>query len=153
MQPQSQAIDGGAGDLIVPRRGSLEKTPGLLDTADGGETVFGLGANKREGVPIALEDVLREEADTAVADTHGRWGEAIDVFAVQEVGLEFLFGDHVRRFAIELGEEADFSDIRFLGAFAFATELERGNHLLTPWGHEQSPFLSGRAIGLRRKTS
>ena len=44
-------------------------------------------------MPIAFEDVLREEADAAVADAHGRWGEAIDVFAVQEGVLQFLFSN------------------------------------------------------------
>ena len=37
------------------------------------------------------QDVLREEADAAVADAHGRRGEAVDVFAVQEVALQLLF--------------------------------------------------------------
>ena len=45
----------------------------------------GLRAQEREGVPVALEDVLREEADATVAEAQGRWGEAVDVFAVQEV--------------------------------------------------------------------
>jgi len=36
--------------------------------------------------------VLREEADATVAEAHGRGGEAIDVFAVQEIALELLFG-------------------------------------------------------------
>ena len=57
--------------------------------------VGGLRAQECEGVPVTLEDVLIEEADTAVADAHGRWGEAIDVFAVQEVALQLLFRDAV----------------------------------------------------------
>jgi hypothetical protein len=44
--------------------------------------VGGLRAYEREGVPVALEDVLIEKADATVADTHGRWGEAIDLFPV-----------------------------------------------------------------------
>jgi hypothetical protein len=39
--------------------------------------------------------MLGEEADTAVADAHGRWGQAIDVFAVQEVVLKLLFSNAV----------------------------------------------------------
>jgi hypothetical protein len=46
-------------------------------------------------VPVALEDVLIEEADTAGADAHGRWGKAIDVFAVEEGVLKFLFREQV----------------------------------------------------------
>ena len=30
----------------------------------------------------------------------------------------------------------------FAGAFAFATELESGNHLLTQWCHEMAPLVS-----------
>jgi hypothetical protein len=39
------------------------------------------------GVPVALEDVLIEKADATGADTPGRWGEAVDIFPVQEVVL------------------------------------------------------------------
>ena len=67
-------------------------------------------------MPVTFEDVLIEEADAAVADAHGRWGEAIDVFAVQEVALQFLFGDAVGGFVVELGQQADFSDIGLLGS-------------------------------------
>ena len=93
-------------------------------------------------MPVALEDVLIEEADATVADAHGRWGEAIDVFAVQEVALQLLFRDAVGGFVVELSQQADFPDIGFLRPFALATELERRNHLLTQWGHEMSPFVS-----------
>src|SRR5712691_9371437 len=43
----------------------------------------------------ALEDVLREEANATGADTHGSWGKAIDVFAVQEGVLQLLCRDAV----------------------------------------------------------
>jgi hypothetical protein len=46
-------------------------------------------------VPVALEDVLIEEADAAVADAHGSRGKAIDVCPVQEVVLKVLFRDAV----------------------------------------------------------
>jgi hypothetical protein len=92
-------------------------------------------------VPITLEDVLVAEADTAVADAHGRGGEAIDVFAVQKVVLTLLFGDQVWRFARELSQQADLTDRGFLRPFALATELKRGDHVLTQWGHERSPFV------------
>jgi hypothetical protein len=39
--------------------------------------------------------MLIEEANTAVADTHGRWGEAVDVFPGQDVALKLLFRDAV----------------------------------------------------------
>ena len=46
----------------------------------------------------------------------------------------------------KLGQQADFSDIGLLGALALATELQCSNHLLTQWGHEISPFVSGRIV-------
>lgn len=142
MQSESQAIDGGEVNWMVHRSGCFEETPDLLDTEDGGKAVFVLGANERQGMPVAMEDVLVEESDAAVADTPGSGGEAIDIFAMQEVGLKLLFCYQVWRFTLELREQADLTDIGLLGAFAFATKLESGNHLLTQWGHEISPFLS-----------
>jgi len=93
-------------------------------------------------VPVALEDVLREEADATVAEAHGSRGKAIDIFPVQEGVLKLLFGEQVGRFAIELSQQAYFPDRGFLSPFAFATEVEGRNHLLTQWGHEISPFVS-----------
>jgi hypothetical protein len=75
--------------------GGREEPANLLHTEDGGETVCGWRAHEREGVPVALEDVLREEAEATVADTQRRGGQAIDVFAVQEVALKLLFSDEV----------------------------------------------------------
>jgi hypothetical protein len=152
MEPEAQAIDGSKVRLVVEGSGGHEESLDLLHTEDGGESVGGLHAQEREGVPVAPEDMLGEEADTTVADAHGRWGEAIDVFPVQEIALQFLFGDAVGGFVVELGQQADFPDIGFLRPFALATELKRGNHLLTQGAHEISPFVR-RVVGLQRKTS
>jgi hypothetical protein len=46
-------------------------------------------------MPVTLEDVLEEELDATVADAHGGRGEVINVFTVQEVGLEVGFGDEL----------------------------------------------------------
>ena len=66
--------------------------------------VGGLRAHEREGVPVALEDRLREEAHATIADAHGRGGKAIDVVAVQEGALKFLCSNAVGCFVIELCE-------------------------------------------------
>jgi hypothetical protein len=107
-----------------------------------------LSAKEGEGVPIAFEDVLIEAAPTAVADAQGSWGEAVDVFAVQAVVLQFLFGEHVGRFSIELSQQTDLPDRGLLGTLSLATELESRNHVLTQWGHEMSPFVRGRVVCL-----
>jgi hypothetical protein len=96
MEPQAQTIDRGEVDLVVEGCSRLKDTSDFFNTEDSGEMVCGLRAQEREGVPIAFEDVLREEAETAVAEAHGSWGEAIDIFPVQEVVLQFLFRDAVR---------------------------------------------------------
>ena len=106
----------------------------------------GLRAEGCEGVPVAFEDVLIEEANPAVADTHGRGGETVDIFAVQEVVLRFRFSHAVGGCVVELREEADFADIGLLGALALATELKSCKHLLTQWGHEIPPFVNGRLV-------
>jgi hypothetical protein len=142
MEPQSQAIDGGKVDLVVEGSGGREEPSDFLNAEHSGETVGGLRAHEREGVPITLEDVLVEEADATIADTHGRGGEAIDVFAGQEIVLEFLFRDAVGGFMVELSEQSDFTDRGCLRPFALATKLESRKQLLTQWGHEMSPFLS-----------
>jgi hypothetical protein len=153
MEPEAQAIDGGEVDLIVQGGSGCKEPSDLLHTEDGGETVCGLRTKEREGVPVALEDVLIEESDATVAEAHGSGGEAIDVFAVQEIALEFLFGEQVGGFVVELSQQADFPDIGFLSPFAFATEVESRNHLLLQCGHERSPFVRYRVVPLRRKTS
>jgi hypothetical protein len=104
MEPESQAIDGGEVHLVVEGGGGREESLDLLHTEDGGETVCGLRTKEREGVPVAREDVLREESNATVADAHGRGGEAVDVFAVQEVTLTLLFRDAVGGFVVALGQ-------------------------------------------------
>jgi hypothetical protein len=142
MKPEAEAVDRGDGDVVVQGGGGRQEPPDLLPTEDSGETVGGLRTQEREGVPVALEDVLREEAEATGAEAHGRGGEAIDVLAVQEIALERLFGEQVGRFVGELSQQADFPDIRFLSPFALATEVESRKHELTQWGHERSPSMS-----------
>ena len=92
-------------------------------------------------MPVAREDVLIEEADATGADAHGRGGEAVDVFPVQEVVLQLLFGEQVGRFALELSQQAYCTDRGLLGTLTLATELKRSDHVLTQWGHAISPFV------------
>jgi hypothetical protein len=121
----------GAIRVVVEGGGGREESLDLLSTADSGEPVGGVRAEEREGVPVALPDVRREETDTTLAEAHGRGGEAVDVFPVQEGVLQFLFRNAVGGCVIALCEQADFPDIRFLRPFALVTEVERCKHLLT----------------------
>jgi hypothetical protein len=91
LEPESQAIDRGEVDLVVARGGGRQEAPDLLKTPHSGETLCIGRAPEWEGVPVALEDVLREAADATGAETHGGGGKPIDVFAVQEGVLQCLF--------------------------------------------------------------
>jgi hypothetical protein len=152
MEPEAHAADGGEGNLVVERGGGRQESPDFLHTEHSGKLVGGLRAQECEGVPVALEDVLREEADAALADTHGRWGEAVDIFPVEDVVLKFLCRDTVGGCMVALSEQVDFTDRGFLSPFAFATEVEGRNHVLTQWAHAISPFVR-RVVRLQRKTS
>ena len=114
--------------------------------------VGGVRAQERQRGPVALEDVRREEAHTAGAEAHGGWGEAVDVFAVQEGALQRLCRDAVGGFVVELRQEADFPDRGCLRPCALAAEVESRDHLSTQGAHGISPFVR-RVVGVRRKTS
>jgi hypothetical protein len=103
-------------------------------------------------VPVTFEDVRIKEPNTAVAETHRRWGEAVDVFPVQEGVLKLLFGDTVGGCVIELSQEPDCTDRGFVRPFPLAAQLKRRNHVLPQWAHAISPFVR-RVVRLRRKTS
>jgi hypothetical protein len=94
MEPVAQAVDDGEVDVVV-QRWPLKEPADLLTTPHGGEPICRLSAYERQCGPVTLQNVLIEEADAAVVDAHGRGGEAVDVFPVQEVSLEFLFRDAV----------------------------------------------------------
>src|SRR5262249_45556089 len=137
-EPEAQAINGGEVGLMVEGGGRLQESLHLLHTADGREPVGGWCTQERERGPIALEDMLREEADATRAEAHGRGGQAIDVFAVQAIALQCLCGEAVGGCAVELGQQADFSDRGCLRPCALAAEVESRDHVLTQWAHKLS---------------
>ena len=69
----------------------------------------------------------------------------IDVFAVKEIVLEFLLGDLIGGFAIELGEHADRAGVGLLSAFPLAIELKGLDRSVIPLClHDTSPFFKTR---------
>ena len=90
-------------------------------------------------LPLAVQDALIEEAEAAVADANGGGSELVDVFAVEQIADEFVFGDEIGPFAVEVGEQGDFADIGFDGGGTLAVEFECSRHLLTQWGHGIPP--------------
>ena len=95
VEAESEAIDRGEVHAVVQGCGPTEKAPHFLHTEDGGQAVFGLGSHAVESLPVSLQDVVEEESDGAVADTHGVWREPVNVFSMQEVVLELILGDEV----------------------------------------------------------
>ena len=129
MEPEAQARDRGEGDVVVARGGGRQESPHFLHTEDRGEVVGGVRAQERQRGPVALEDVLREEAHTAGADAHGGWGEAVDVCAVQEGVLQLLCRDAVGGCVGALRQQPDFPDRGCLRPFALAAEVQSRDHL------------------------
>jgi hypothetical protein len=152
MEPEAQARDRGAGDVVVERGGGRQESPHVLHTEDSGEVGGGVRAQERQRGPVAWEDVLREEAHTAVADAQGGWGEAVDVCAVQEGVLQLLCRDAVGGCVGELRQQPDCPDRGGLRPCALAAEGQSRDHLSPSWAHGISPF-GRRVVGGRRKTS
>ena len=70
---------------------------GRFQAEESQEAVCGLGTNEVEGLPVASKDGVVEETDGAVADAQGAWSESVNMLAVSDVVLQFLFGDEIRR--------------------------------------------------------
>jgi hypothetical protein len=122
----------------------LSVKPGLSFVVLAGGTVaiaavFVLGAQDGEDAPIAFEDINIEKANAAVADAQGLGSPAVDVFALQEVLLEFGIGDEIGSFVVELTEQTDRAGVGFLSGFSFPIELQSRHHALIPIVHKYSP--------------
>src|SRR5882672_455158 len=106
MKPEASAVDRGEVDVVVQGGGGRQEPPDLLHTEDSGETGGGVRTQEREGVPVAREDVRREEAEATGAEAQGRGGEALDVCAGQARALERLCGEQVGRCVGERSQQA-----------------------------------------------
>jgi hypothetical protein len=152
VEPEAQAINGGEGGVMVEGGGRLQESLALLHPEDGREPVGGVCTQECERGPVTLEDVLREEAEATGAEAHGRGGQAIDVFPVQDRALQLLCGEAVGGCVGALSQQADFADRGCWRPCACAAEVERRDHLWTQGAHGVSPFVR-RGVDGRRKTS
>jgi hypothetical protein len=141
-ESEAQTRDGGEGDRVGPGSGRHEEPPDLLHPEDSGETVGGGRAEAGAGVPVAREDVRREDADAARAEAHGRWGEAVDVLPRQEGRLQGLCREAVGGWMGERRQPAYGTDIGLLGPLSLPTQVQCRKHLLTEWSHAMSPCFS-----------
>lgn len=104
--------------------------------------MFVLGPEDAEDMPVAGKDLLIIEANPAIADPHRLRRPATDVFSMEEVVPEFLFGDEIGGLAVELGKHAHGPAVCLLGALSLAVELQGVDHGLIPvFHHVSSPLL------------
>jgi hypothetical protein len=100
-----------------------------------------LGSEDSENRPVALEDVLVEEAYSAVANTHCIGGPLINLFTMEETVLKLLLTNEIGRLAVELDEHAQGVCIGLLPAFVLAVKMEGLDHSVMPLClHDTSPF-------------
>jgi hypothetical protein len=71
MKPQAAGVDGREIDIIVESLDLGQNASDFIDAENGGKASFGLGSKDSEDVPIALEDMFVEEANSTIADPHG----------------------------------------------------------------------------------
>jgi len=140
---KSEATGIDSGEIGVILEGfDLGKNASDFFTAENGRKAsFGLGSEDSKDVPIALEDVFVEEANPAIADAHGIGGPVINVLSVEEIVLEFLLGDQIGGFVVELAEHANGAGVGLLSPFSFAIELKSLDRSVIPLClHDTSPF-------------
>jgi hypothetical protein len=145
MESQAAGIDGGKIGVILECFDLGKNGSDFFTAQNGRESSLIFGSEDSEDVPVSLEDVFVEEADSAIADAHGIGGPVINVFAVKEIVLEFLLGDLIGGFGIELGEHADRAGVGLLSAFPLAIELKGLDRFVIPLClHDTSPFFKTR---------
>jgi len=145
VESQAAGIDGGKIGVILEGFDLSKNGSDFFTAENGGESSLILGSEDSEDVPIALKDVFIAEAYAAIADAHGIGGPVIVVLAVEEIVLEFLLGDQIGGFAIELGEHADGAGVGLLSPFPFAIELKSLDRSVIPLClHDTSPFFKTR---------
>jgi hypothetical protein len=141
VKSEAAGIDGAEIGVILEGMDLGKNGSDFFKAENGREASFILGTEDTEDVPIALEDMFEEEANAAIADTHGIGGPVINVLSPQEIVLELLLGDQVGGFAIELREHSNGAGIGLLGPFPLAIELKSLDRFVIPLClHDTSPF-------------
>src|SRR5882672_2879813 len=82
VEAPSTAVEGGEGGASVQGRQGLEEALDLGSAENGRKALFGLSAHDLQGFPVASQDLLGEETESAIPEAHGAWREAIDVFSM-----------------------------------------------------------------------
>jgi hypothetical protein len=141
VKSQAAGVYGGKISIVLKGLDSGQNASDFFHAQDGRKASFILGSEDSEDVPVALEDMLVEEAYPAIANTHGIRRPVVSVFAAEEIFLKLFFGNEIGRPAVGLDEHAQGPCIGLLRAFPFAVELKGLNHSVIPLClHDTSPF-------------
>ena len=141
VKPQAAGVYGGKVGMVLEGFDAGQNVSDFFHAENGRESSFSLGSEDSENVPVALEDVLVEEAYPAIADTHRIGRPLISVFPLEEIVLKLLLANEIGRLAVELDEHAQGTGIGLLRALPFAVELKGFNHAVIPLCfHDPSPF-------------
>jgi hypothetical protein len=141
VKSEAAGVYGGEIGIVLEGFDAGQDAADFFHAKDGWKSSFGLGSEDSEDVPVALEDMLVEEAYPAIADPHGIGRPVVSVFTVEEIVLKLFFGNEVGRLAVELDEHAQGPGIGLLRAVPFAVELKGLNHSVIPLClHDTSPF-------------
>jgi len=116
LEAQAAGVDGEEECLVVGGVHTGKDAGDLILGEDGGERFGALCSEIAKDIPIALQDILEEEAYAAVADTQRGGGPLSDVSAIEKIFLQFLLGNEVRGLAVELHQQAHLAGVGALRA-------------------------------------
>lgn len=138
LESQTAGVDGGQTDAVARQTDGAENLSDFLLTEDDGKFLLGFRAHEIENRPLAIESKLEEELDGAKGDGDSRARPFLDIDDVEKVVSEFIFRDQVWGFVKVLGELPDSANVGLLSAFGESPELQRFDHSLTQFSHNDT---------------
>ena len=107
LQPETTGVGRAQEGVVLRSLDAGKDAAHLLDTEYGGKSSFVLSSEEPRDVPISFEDVLKKEADPAVADAHRIGRPLVDVFAMEEILLELFLAHAIGSLCVEFTEHTD----------------------------------------------
>ena len=124
MEPESAGINDSQIGFILDGIDCIDNGPYFFEAQDGRKCLVPFGIDELQGMPVVIEDICEKEFNAAVADSHSSGGPFIIVLSVEEIILEFLFGDFVRGSSVEIDQLTNRAGVAFLSAFAHSCKLQ-----------------------------
>ena len=82
MKPEATGIDSSQVGIIMEGFNTPQDLVNFVFTEHGRESMFGLGFEDIEDMPVVFKDIGVEETDAAIADAHGVWSPPVNIFPV-----------------------------------------------------------------------